>query len=166
MGNPGQIRKRGANVKKDSNEEPCRCGDYGPFCSSYCDSAADENPPPTCTTHFVYFSTSSHALTPEDRNHIRDVAALMQSTPTFVATIVGKTDSVGSADFNAHLSQRRAEAVFEDLVYANKVPENRVQLHWTGEYLPFTSTADEKAEAQNRMVAIIVSNGASEHCGG
>jgi hypothetical protein len=125
-----------------------------------------QNPPPTCTTHFVYFSTSSHALTPEDRNHIRDVAALMQNTPTFVATIVGKTDSVGSADFNAHLSQRRAEAVFEALVYANKVPENRVQLHWTGEHLPFTSTADEKAEAQNRMVAIIVSNGASEHCGG
>lgn len=125
-----------------------------------------QNPPPTCTTHFVYFSTSSHALTPEDRNHIRDVAALMHSTPAFVATIVGKTDLVGSADFNAHLSQRRAEAVFEALVYANKVPEDRVQLHWTGERLPFVSTADEKAESQNRMVAIIVSNGASEHCGG
>jgi len=50
---------------------------------------------------------------------------MMQSTPSFVASIVGKTDSVGSADFNEHLSQRRAEAVFEALVYANKVPENR-----------------------------------------
>ena len=138
----------------------------GLFAAHAATAQQTQNPPPTCTTHFVYFSTSSHALTPEDRNHIRDVAALMQSTPTFVATIVGKTDSVGSADFNAHLSQRRAEAVFEALVYANKVPENRVQLHWTGEHLPFTSTADEKAEAQNRMVAIIVSNGASEHCGG
>ena len=119
-----------------------------------------------CTTHFVYFSTGSHALTPEDQDHIRDVAAMMQSTPTFVATIVGKTDSVGSADFNEHLSQRRAEAVFEALVYANKVPENRVQLHWTGERLPFISAADEQAESQNRMVAIIVSDAASEHCGG
>ena len=121
---------------------------------------------PQCTIHFVYFSTSSHALTPEDKDHIRDVAAMMQSTPTFVATIVGKTDSVGSADFNQHLSQRRAEAVFEALVYANKVPENRVQLHWTGEHLPVTSTADEKAESQNRMAAIVVSNAAAEHCGG
>jgi outer membrane protein OmpA-like peptidoglycan-associated protein len=138
----------------------------GIFAAHAATAQQTQDPPPTCTTHFVYFSTSSHALTPEDRNHIRDVAALMQSTPAFVATIVGKTDSVGSADFNAHLSQRRAEAVFEALVYANKVPENRVQLHWTGEHLPFTSTADEKAEAQNRMVAIIVSNGASEHCGG
>ena len=119
----------------------------------------------TCTTHFVYFSTSSHALTPEDQDHIRDVAAVMQSAPTFIATIVGKTDSVGSADYNEHLSQRRAEAVFEALVYTNKVPENRVQLHWTGEHLPFISAADEQAESQNRMVAIIVSAAASEHCG-
>ena len=119
----------------------------------------------TCTTHFVYFATGSHALTPEDLDHIRDVATMMQSTPSFVATIVGKTDSVGSADFNEHLSQRRAEAVFEALVYTNKVPENRVQLHWTGEHLPFISAADEQAESQNRMVAIIVSATASEHCG-
>ena len=120
----------------------------------------------TCTTHFVYFSTSSYALTPGDQDHIRDVAVVMQSAPTFIATIVGKTDSVGSADYNAHLSQRRAEAVFETLVYTNKVPENRVQLHWTGEHLPFISAADEQAESQNRMVAIIVSAAASEHCGG
>ena len=115
------------------------------------------------TTHFVYFSTGSHALTPEDQDHIRDVATMMQSTPTFVATIVGKTDSVGSADFNEHLSQRRAEAVFEALVYTNKVPENRVQLRWTGERLPFISAADEEAESHNRMAAIIVNDTASAH---
>ena len=119
---------------------------------------------PQCTTHFIYFTTGSHALTAEDQDHIRDVAGMMQSTPTFVATIVGKTDSVGSADFNEHLSQRRAEAVFEALVYGNKVPENRVQLHWTGERLPVTSAADEQAESQNRMAAIIVSNAAAERC--
>jgi len=72
----------------------------------------------TCTTHFVYFSTSSHALTPEDQDHICDVAAMMQSTPTFVATILGKTDSVGSSDYNEHLSQQRAEAVFAVIVSA------------------------------------------------
>ena len=87
----------------------------------------------------------------------------MESTPTFVATIIGKTDSVGSAAFNEHLSQQRAAAIFEALVYDNKVPENRVQLRWTGERLPYISNADEQAESQNRMVAIIVSNDTS-HC--
>lgn len=90
----------------------------------------------------------------------------MQGTPALVATIVGKADSVGSADFNEHLSQRRAEAVFEALVYTNKVPENRVQLRWTGERLPFTSGADEQAVSQNRMAAITLGEAASAHCGG
>ena len=129
-------------------------------------ATAQQTQSPNCTTHFVYFATGSHALTPEDQDQIRDVAGMMQSTPTFVATIVGKTDSVGSADFNEHLSQRRAEAVFEALVYTNKVPENRVQLRWTGERLPLTSAADEQAESQNRMAAIIVSDAASARCGG
>ena len=110
------------------------------------------------TAHFVYFDTGAYALTPKDQDHIRDVAGMMQSTPAFVATIIGKTDSVGSAEFNQHLSQRRAEAVFEALVYTHKVPEDRVRLHWTGERLPYISAADEQAAAQNRMVAIIVSN--------
>ena len=129
-------------------------------------ATAQQTQNPNCTTHFVYFDTGSHLLTPDDQSHIRDVAAMMQSTPTFIATIVGKTDSVGSADFNEHLSQQRAEAVFEALVYANKVPENRVQLRWTGERLPFTSAADEEAESHNRMAAIIVSDAASARCGG
>ena len=54
---------------------------------------------------------------------------------------------------------------FEDLVYNNKVSENRVQICWTGERLPFTSTADQVAESQNRMVAIVVTDDLSAHCG-
>lgn len=42
------------------------------------------------------------------------------------------------------------------LVYTSKVPENRVALRWTGAHLPFVSTADEQAELQNRVVAIIL----------
>ena len=129
-------------------------------------ATAQQTQPPNCTTNFVYFATGSHALTPEEQDHIRNVAVMMQSTPTFVATIVGKTDSVGSADFNEHLSQRRAEAVFEALVYANKVPEDRVQLRWTGERLPFKTAAEEEAESQNRMAAIIVSDAGLARCGG
>jgi OOP family OmpA-OmpF porin len=128
-------------------------------------ATAQQTQSPTCTTHFVYFDTGSDTLTTEDQDHIRDVAAMMESTPTFVATIVGKTDSAGSADFNEHLSQRRAEAIFEALVYANKVSENRVQLRWTGERLPFVSTTDEEAVSQNRMAAIIVGDAASARCG-
>ena len=138
------------------------------FFATYAGTAQEvKNLPPGATAHFIYFPTGRYALDAKDQAQIRDVAGLMQSTPDFVATIIGKTDSVGSVGFNERLSQRRANAVFEALVYDNKVPENLIQMCWSGERLPFTSTADQTAEAQNRMAAIVVSKAADAHfCGG
>ena len=126
-----------------------------------------KNLPADATAHFIYFPTGGYKLDAKDQAQIRDVAGMIQSHPDFVATILGKTDTVGSTGFNERLSQRRADAVFEALVYDNKVAENRIQMCWTGERLPFTSTADQTAEAQNRMAAIIVSKATDAHfCGG
>ena len=126
-----------------------------------------KNLPAGATAHFIYFATGRFALDSKDEAQIRDVAGLLQGNPDYVATILGKTDSVGSKEFNEHLSQRRANAVFEALVYDNKVSESRISLCWTGERLPFTSTADETAQAQNRMAAIVVSKATDAHfCGG
>ena len=126
-----------------------------------------KNLPAGATAHFIYFATGRFALDAKDQAQIRDVAELLQSNPDYVATILGKTDSVGSKELNEHLSQRRANAVFEALVYDNKVSESRISLCWTGERLPFTATADETAQAQNRMAAIVVSKATDAHfCGG
>ena len=84
------------------------------------------------------------------------MAAAMQGDPALIATIEGKADTVGSQELNEKLSQRRTQAVFEALVYTNKVPENRVELKWTGEQLPTVSTADEEALRTNRVVEIFV----------
>jgi outer membrane protein OmpA-like peptidoglycan-associated protein len=126
-----------------------------------------KNLPADATAHFIYFPTGGYKLDAKDQDQIRDVAGMIQSHPDFIATILGKTDSVGSVGFNERLSQRRANAVFEALVYDHKVSENRIQMCWTGERLPFTSTADQTAEAQNRMAAIVVSKAPDAHfCGG
>ncbi len=138
------------------------------FFASYAGSAQEvKNLPPGATAHFIYFPTGGYTLDAKDQEQIHDVAGMMQSNPDFVGTILGKTDSVGSAGVNERLSQKRANAVFEALVYDNKVAENRIQMCWTGERLPFISTADQTAEAQNRMAAIIVSKLTDAHfCGG
>jgi len=80
----------------------------------------------------------------------------MMGDSALTATIIGKADSVGSAEFNEKLAEKRAQTVFDALVYTNKVPENRVDMHFTGERMPFVSTADEQAALQNRVVAIIL----------
>ena len=138
------------------------------FLAAYAGTAQEvKNLPPGATAHFIYFPTGGYALDAKDQDQIHDVAGMMQSNPDFVGTILGKTHSVGSAGVNERLSQKRANAVFEALVYDNKVAENRIQMCWTGERLPFISTADQTAEAQNRMAAIIVSKLTDAHfCGG
>jgi outer membrane protein OmpA-like peptidoglycan-associated protein len=112
--------------------------------------------PPGSTTYPIRFPTGSSALGSEDQDTIRAVASKMKNPSNVNATIISKADTVGSADFNNHLSQRRTEAVFEALVYANNVPENRVEMHWTGEHLPFVAIGDEQAELQNRVVVIVL----------
>jgi outer membrane protein OmpA-like peptidoglycan-associated protein len=112
--------------------------------------------PPGSTTYPIHFPTGGYKLDRADEDTIRAVAAKLQGDAKLHTTIIGKADTAGSAELNEHLCQRRAEAVFEALVYTNKVPEDRVDLHWTSEHLPFVSIADEQAEAQNRVVALIV----------
>ena len=138
------------------------------FFAAYSATAQEAtNLPPGATAHFIYFPTARFALDPKDQAQIHDVAGMIQSHPDFVATILGKTDSIGSVGFNEHLSQRRANAVFEALAYDNKVSEDRIRMCWTGERLPYISTADETAAAQNRMAAIIVSKAKDANfCGG
>src|SRR6202020_3604389 len=98
-----------------------------------------KNLPADATAHFIYFPTGGYKLDAKDQEQIRDVAGLIQSHPDFVATILGKTDSVGSAGFNERLSQRRANAVFEALVYDHKVLESRIQMGWSVERCCYTS---------------------------
>ena len=97
------------------------------FFAAYAGTAQEvKNLPADATAHFIYFPTGGYKLDAKDEDQIRDVAGMIQSHPDFVATILGKTDSVGSAGFNERLSQRRANAVFEALVYDHKVSESRI----------------------------------------
>ncbi|MDR3534287.1 MAG: OmpA family protein [Rhodopila sp.] len=119
-------------------------------------SAPGQTLEPGARVYLVHFPTGGSTLDPADQDTIRGVAASMLSHPELNATIIGKADTVGSPERNERLSQWRSNTVFEALVYTNHVPENRVQLQWTGEKMPYLSTADEKPEMLNRVVEIIV----------
>jgi outer membrane protein OmpA-like peptidoglycan-associated protein len=92
----------------------------------------------------------------ENVDIVRAMASKMKNDPNLVATLVGKADTVGSSELNEHLAQKRAQTVFEALVYTNGVPEQRVEIRFTGEHVPVVPTADEQADVQNRMVAIVL----------
>ncbi len=110
--------------------------------------------PPQPTAYWISFPTGSTQLHQADHETIKGVANYMKLHPDMMATIEGKTDTVGTSDYNEHLSEKRATAVFEALVYENEIPASRTHIHWTGERLPNVPTADQQAELQNRVVVI------------
>jgi len=107
-------------------------------------------------TYPVHFATGQFVVVAEDADTVRAVASKMKNDPKLEAILVGKADTVGSTEFNEHLAEKRAQAVFDALVHTNGVPETQVQIRFTGERIPVASTADQQPEAQNRMVAIVV----------
>jgi outer membrane protein OmpA-like peptidoglycan-associated protein len=122
-------------------------------------SAAAQTQPqqtPQGTTYPISFPTNSVELHQADHETIRGVAAMLQRDPKLTATILGKADAVGSPEYNEQLSWKRAQAVYEVLVFENKIPENRVEVRWTGERVPVVPTTANTPELQNRVVDIIL----------
>ena len=110
--------------------------------------------PPQPTAYWISFPTGSTTLHQADHETIKGVANYMKQHPDMFATIEGKTDTVGTPEYNDHLSEKRALAVFDALVYENGIPASRTHIHWTGERLPNVPTADQQAELQNRVVVL------------
>ena len=110
--------------------------------------------PPQPTAYWISFPTGTTTLHQADRETIKGVANYMKQHPDMLATIEGKTDTVGTPEYNDRLSEKRAIAVFDALVYENGIPASRTHVHWTGERLPNVPTADQEAEQQNRVVVL------------
>jgi outer membrane protein OmpA-like peptidoglycan-associated protein len=122
---------------------------------------AASNPPlvapgPNALWYHVNFDTGSQAIDANGRAVIADVKLYLERNPNAVATIIGKTDTVGGADYNMHLSHHRADAVRDALVYDGNVAASRVETRWTGENRQRVPTSGDVALAANRVVDIAI----------
>jgi peptidoglycan-associated lipoprotein len=130
-------------------------------CAQTQPQAVASNPPPvapgpSAVWYHVSFDTNSFALDADGQRSVADVTAFLQSHPASAATIVGRTDTVGSNDYNMHLSHQRADAVRDALVYRGKVAADRVETRWTGESRQTVATANDVAAASNRVVDVAI----------
>ena len=83
------------------------------------------------------------------------VAANLQKYPDSTVQVIGHTDSDGEASYNLALSQRRANAVADEL-QASGVSYTRIRTTGRGEDEPVASNLDEAGKARNRRVEIVV----------
>ncbi len=113
-------------------------------------------PGPTAVWYTVAFATNSFAIDADGQKVINDVIAALRQNPASVVTLIGRTDTVGTANYNMRLSHRRADAVRDALVYGGNLTADRVETRWTGERRQGVPTGDPVAAAENRVVDIAI----------
>ncbi len=102
----------------------------------------------------VHFGFNRDNLTQEAKEAIDQLASSVATTKGYIITVEGATDSVGSADYNYDLSQRRANAVIQYLAAEKSVPAYKIYLIGLGKDKPVDSNKTADGRAKNRRVDI------------
>ena len=105
----------------------------------------------------VLFDFDRSALRPQAQASLTDAAAQLAKYPDAAVTVEGHTDDVGAVDYNAKLSQARAESVRAFLLTRPELQGRTIVATGLGATRPVTSNATEEGRQQNRRVEIVVS---------
>jgi len=99
----------------------------------------------------IQFETGSSRLKSESKDILNQIAGIMKNYPAQKLRISGHTDSIGSAEDNLDLSQRRAKSCYEYLI-SQGIPANRMTHHGYGETLPIADNMFAPGREKNRRV--------------
>ena len=108
----------------------------------------------------VLFATGRSELTGSAPEGLRKLAEFLGEYPDRQIAIEGHTDSVGSAESNVSLSERRASSVQTFLANLG-VAGNRMRAVGMGEGSPVASNDSPTGRQQNRRVEVIIENSAN-----
>ncbi len=104
----------------------------------------------------VTFGFDKAALTAADKKDLDQVAASLQSARGYLLQVTGGTDSVGDANYNYQLSQRRADAVVTYLAAKYGIPPHKFYLVGIGKDVQVASDKTAAGRAKNRRVEVKV----------
>lgn len=105
----------------------------------------------------TYFAFNKYNLNASGKEAIQQLANKLNSQGARIQkiTVVGNTDSIGTAAYNQKLSERRAATVANYLIEQGVNPA-LIQAYGNGERDPVASNATPEGRAQNRRVVITV----------
>ncbi|MDX1315613.1 MAG: OmpA family protein [Eudoraea sp.] len=103
----------------------------------------------------VLFEFDQYKLDTAARKEVLAVFAYLEKHPTFHITIHGHTDNVGTGTYNQRLSERRSQAVANELI---RLGLSQKRINWSGKggRLPVASNDTEDGRQQNRRVSFIL----------
>jgi len=102
----------------------------------------------------VNFKFNSDKLSSDAKMSLDQMVMNQNHYKRFFVAVEGFTDKTGSADYNAALSRRRADAVVEYLVAQHNIPIYRIHMVGLGEQKPVEDARNRAANAKNRRVEV------------
>jgi len=105
----------------------------------------------------VNFDFDRSEVKPQYDAEIAEFAEFMQTYGNTNAVIEGHTDSVGTEEYNQGLSERRANAVRNELVNEHNIPAGRVSTVGYGESRPVDTNSTDAGRANNRRIEAVIS---------
>ena len=104
----------------------------------------------------VLFDTGKYSLKPGAREKLAKVSGIILAHPGLNLEVEGHTDSVGSDEYNQHLSEQRANSV-RDYLVAQGIPGGTISAVGLGKTAPVTTNSTAVGRQQNRRVELVVS---------
>jgi len=102
----------------------------------------------------VQFGFDKDNLTKASKEALDQLATNVPNTKGYIIAVEGGTDSVGDAEYNYALSQRRADAVVQYLASQHNIPAHKIYLIGLGKDKPVESNNTRDGRAKNRRVDI------------
>jgi OmpA-OmpF porin, OOP family len=102
----------------------------------------------------VKFGFNKDNLTSKAKDALDQLANSISSTKNYIIALEGDTDSVGSAEYNYGLSQRRADSVIQYLASKYNVPAYKIYVIGLGKDKPIESNKTSAGRADNRRVDV------------
>ena len=102
----------------------------------------------------VKFGFNRDVLTPQAKESLDQLAGNLASTKGYILALEGGTDSVGPADYNYDLSQRRANSVIQYLASKYNVPAHKIYVIGLGKDKPVEDNKTKAGRALNRRVDV------------
>jgi len=102
----------------------------------------------------VTFAFDKAVLTAADKKQLDELASGLNGTRGYILEVTGGTDSVGDANYNYELSQRRADAVVTYLSTKYNIPPHKFYLIGIGKDQQIANDNTAAGRAKNRRVDI------------
>jgi hypothetical protein len=106
-------------------------------------------------SYVIPFDLGKSELKPESKPAIDSIEALLRANPTMIIEVRGHTDSTGSQEFNLRLSERRANAIRNELIRRGIEPD-RIRAVGMGASQPIADNRTRQGRAQNRRTELII----------